>query len=254
MTVAEVQRAHTLEVATSVTPLRRGGRRLLLLGAGALLFGSAAVGTFASFTGSTTNAGNTFATGTLVLSDKVGAGTACLSSDGIGGVDTNANTECTALFGLNVRKPGDSGTVDLDIRNDGSITASALQAFAGATACASDQAPTAGYHGTGDLCTQLEITIQEFADTAARTSGSPTGGWCWYGGSEGADSTCTFSPSRQIADFDTDHADFNAPLGMGPISNGVTRYFRMGLRLPSGAGDPFQGRRATFGLTWRVTQ
>src|SRR5438874_7697143 len=88
------------------------------------------VGTFATFTAETTNSGNTFATGTLVLSDKVGTGTACLSTAG-GATDTNANTTtCDTAFALATKKPGDADTsAHLAIFNDGSLAGSALRVY-----------------------------------------------------------------------------------------------------------------------------
>src|SRR3954463_2611682 len=92
---------------------------------GAVVAGGA--GTFASFSASTTNAG-TFATGSLVLSDKKDAASACFSTNG-GSTDTNANT-CDQAFSLAVQKPGQSGTANITLKNEGSIDGSSLKGFA----------------------------------------------------------------------------------------------------------------------------
>src|SRR5213595_2135105 len=80
----------------------------------------------ALFSAETTNPTNKFASGTLVMSNTVNAGTACLSTGG-GSITTNANANCDTLFNLTVKKPGDSGTADLQIKNEGSVDASALK-------------------------------------------------------------------------------------------------------------------------------
>ena len=63
---------------------------LLSMGVVAGIGALAGAGTFATFTAQTTNPSNTFANGTLVLSNKVGAASACLSTGG-GNTDTNSN-------------------------------------------------------------------------------------------------------------------------------------------------------------------
>ena len=114
----------------------------VVAGIGAL----AGAGTFATFTAQTTNPSNTFANGTLVLSNKVDAGTACLSTGG-GNTDSNANGGCDTAFTLAVKAPGDSSTADLTLQNMGSLAASALKVFSGS--CTDADAAGENYHGTG---------------------------------------------------------------------------------------------------------
>jgi hypothetical protein len=68
----------------------------------------AGAGTFATFTAQTTNPSNTFANGTLVLSNKVNAGAVCLSTGG-GTTDSNSNGSCSTAFNLAVKAPGEPG-------------------------------------------------------------------------------------------------------------------------------------------------
>src|SRR3981189_2538447 len=75
---------------------------LLSMGVVAGIGALAGAGTFATFTAQTSNPTNTFADGTLVLSNKVGSGTACLSTGGLT-TDTNANGACDTAFSLSVR-------------------------------------------------------------------------------------------------------------------------------------------------------
>ena len=91
---------------------------LLSMGVVAGIGALAGAGTFATFTAQTTNPTNTFADGTLVLSNKVGTGTACLSTGGLT-TDVNANGSCDTAFSLSVKAPGDSSTANLTLQNKG---------------------------------------------------------------------------------------------------------------------------------------
>src|SRR6478609_8405283 len=108
-------------------------RMVLTAGVAIGLGGFTAAATVASFTAETTNPTNKFATGTLVLSNKVNSGVACLSTGG-GSTDTNANTGCDNLFNLSAQKPGDSSAANLTLQNVGSIAASALKLYTSACA------------------------------------------------------------------------------------------------------------------------
>lgn len=145
-------------------------RKLLLAMFMVALTGSAfGAGTFASFSASTTNAGSTFATGTLVLSDKKGgSANTCYSTGttnngvGTGNTDTNANTTCEALFSVTAAKPGDpASTQTVDIKNEGSVDAASLKVYGypQPAGCA----PTDGagsFHGSGDPCDVIQAYIQ----------------------------------------------------------------------------------------------
>src|SRR5439155_8436519 len=74
---------------------KRVKQYLMLLTVIGLVSIASGSGTFATFSAETTNAGNTFSTGTIVLSNTVNAGVACLSS--AGGVDVNINAACAAV-------------------------------------------------------------------------------------------------------------------------------------------------------------
>ena len=247
-------------------------RKLLLAVLLVSLTGSAfGAGTFASFNATTTNAGSTFATGTIILSDKVNSGTACLSATtGAGGVSaTNSNAGCTALFTTSLAKPGDTATVDLDLANAGSIDASLLEMYwdsATAGACATVDG-AGSYHGSGNLCSQVQIYVQEYTDAAARTAGTTTGAYnCRYSGVTGAGVTCDSSGTPKVlSDLDdyfgnTATAGTRLSLGTssvgatGVLKAGTTRYFRINLALPSTADNSYQGRSVTWGLTFNIAQ
>jgi hypothetical protein len=220
---------------------------IMVLGATTSTVGA---GTFASFNASTSNATSTFATGTLVLSNQKNTGTACLSTAG-GNTNSNANAGCDQLFALSVQKPGDSAFVDLTLKNEGSINAATLAAFA-STNCAASNAAGTSFHGTGDPCTTVQTYIQEYTTSANRTADNRTGGTCHYGG--GTATSCAFSSTRSLDHYDTTYPSASTVLSMGSLNAGVSRYLRIYLLLPSTANNDLQGRQATFGFSWTIAQ
>jgi hypothetical protein len=201
-------------------------------------------GTFASFTASTSNAASTFQTGTLVLSNQKNTATACLSTGG-GTTDTNANAACDQPFAVTLAKPGDSANVDITLVNSGSINATALTAYA-TSACVNSNSGT--YNGTGDLCAQMQMYVQEYTSAANRTANTTTGGNCWYGG--GTATACAFSATKTVGGFPL----VGSAVALGAMNTGATRYLRVYLSFPSTADNTFQGRLATFGMTWAIAQ
>ena len=202
----------------------------------------AAGGSFATFSAQTSNPGNTFATGTLVMSNTVDTGTACLSTGG-GSINTNVNNACDALFNLTVKKPGDFATANLTIKNEGSLDATALKSFA--TGCTDGDASGEAYHGTGLPCSAVQLYIQQ-TDSAftAKTA-------CVYGGATVAN-TCDFSDtSKTIGDFAGSHSNSTNGLSIGSgLTAGSSDYFVVGVKLPTNADNTYQGRQASVGLTW----
>lgn len=211
---------------------------------------SVGAGTFASFNASTMNATSTFATGTLVMSNQKNTGTACMSTGG-GSTDANANGACDQLFALTVQKPGDSAFVDLTLRNEGSIDATALSAFASQN-CVAANAPGQTFNGSGDPCTAVQVYVQEYTTSANRTSDNRTGGTCHYGG--GTATSCAFSASRTLDTYDTSYPNASTPLSVGSLAADTSRYFRIYLTLPATADNTLQGRQATFGFGWAMAQ
>jgi predicted ribosomally synthesized peptide with SipW-like signal peptide len=198
-------------------------------------------GTFASFSAETTNAGNTFATGTIVLSNTVNAGSACLSS--AISVDSNINAACSAVFNATVQKPGASALNNLDLLNSGSLDATTLKLTGGA--CTASDAVGESFHGSGNPCTALDVYVQEWSDAAHTTATH-----CWYGGATVAN-TCDFSDNtKTLASLATD-----SPLTLtGGLTHSTHRYFTIGLQMPLTAGNTYQGRAATDSLTWHIDQ
>ena len=221
-----------------------------------LLFGAAGAaigaGTFASFSASTTNQNSTFATGTLTLTNRVNTATVCASSSG--GIDTNANSGCNAVFtGLTGKRPGDAPTTaNLALAPGGDLSATSLK-FSGAC----DPADAgAGAHGTGDPCSAVQLYIQEYdgpfydnSDVLLVSQPSPIAR-CVFPANASAACSTDFSGTVDVVD--------NLPSSLTQVTglaNGLsaTRYFKVGIRLPTAATNNMQGRSANFSLTWSVT-
>ena len=215
---------------------------LLLLGA----LAAVGTGTYATFTASTTNAGNTFATGTLVLSNTKGA-TTCLSTGG-GNTNTNSNsTGCAVVFSPTVTKPTSTASGNLDLQNVGSL-AGTLQVAAVAACAASNDAES--YHGTGDPCTVIDVYFQEYTSNTFATATAS----CIYPFS--ATTACASLPQAT-----QDGATLTALGGAGSVPStplsvaaGAHRYIQVTVTMQSGAGNSMQGRQAAIDLAWTLTQ
>jgi hypothetical protein len=222
-------------------------KMLLSVGVVAGIGALAGAGTFATFTAQTTNPSNTFANGTLVLSNTVGSGTACLSTGG-GNTNSNSNGTCDTVFSLAVKAPGDSSTADITLENVGSLAASALKVFS--ASCTDADAAGENFHGTGLPCGVVQVYIQQYSDAFTTPSS------CLYGGASGA--TCDFSDtSKTLSTFVAAHTNLAAGLSAGSLaaSGGAdTTWIRVGVKLPSTADNTYQGRSASLALNWHITQ
>jgi len=214
---------------------------LLVLAAG-LGFGS-----FATFNAQTNNAGNTFAYGTIVLSNTKQGGTACLSTAG-GSTDTNVNTACDQLINLTAKKPGDSGTANVTLKNVGSFDASTFKLFT--PSCSGSNASGETYHGTANPCGALQLYVQQWSD-----SGFSTPSACLYGGATVVN-TCDFSDtSKTLTAFTTSYNSSSNGISIGGgLTAGSSTYFTIGVKSASSADNTSQGRQAAFDLDWYIAQ
>src|SRR5687768_14925715 len=92
-------------------------------------------GTFATFTAQTSNTGNTFSTGSLVLGNRVGAGTTCLSTGAGSAAEVLSNTKncdtlITAGAGAGLAPGGTVVTGQVGITNSGTLAIGSLKLFA----------------------------------------------------------------------------------------------------------------------------
>jgi hypothetical protein len=203
-------------------------------------------------------------TGVLVLGDKVNAGSECFSAGGASVSPANTSA-CTGVWSLATETPGTTiAPLRMTVRNGGSINASQLSLYA-AGACANSHVG-AGYDGTGAICAQVQLEVQQYTDS---TFGTPSR--CWYG--SGTATTCTAEANKLPAgcnvstctsyaftDATKTLADFGAtvtsgsPINAGAVAAGASTYFLLFASLPGNSGDSFQGRRADLTFTWLMVQ
>ena len=208
--------------------------------------GTLASGTLASFNATTTNAGNTFQTGTLALSDNVAAQT-CLSYGTLDAQsqfsNNNSNGSCNTVAFAAAAKPGDpAATANFTLKNVGSLAGATIK-VAGSGCASTNNAES--FHGAGDLCGQLAFAVQEMTDATFATNKQ-----CLYPntnlGACGATNTITAFQTASPVSSATGLAKAGAA--------GDTRYFQVQIQLPSASGNQFQGRVATFTITWELDQ
>lgn len=233
---------------------RKLRRKKILLSLGAVAVVGAVVGggTYATFNAQTANPGNVWANGTLVLSNKVGTGTTCLSTGAGTDTATNVNNNCDAIFsGATLRKPNDSATVAVAVKNEGSLNASALKLHS--SACTAGDTAGETYKGTGDPCDKVQLYVQRWTD-AARTIPAA----CVFGSTQLATpNTCDFAATgaelKTLGAFATANGS-TTPLNLGALNTGATGYYTIGVKLPQTTSNAYQGRKASVDFTWTLEQ
>ena len=201
-------------------------------------------GTFATFTAQTSNAGNTFSTGSLILTNQKLSGSTCLASGSGGGVNTNVNTACDTLFtagsGAGLAPGGSVVTAQVGIHNSGTLSASTLKLHADACGATDNTAVPAGQRGTGNPCGSVNIAV--FNETTST---------CVFPGAGACTSSSAPTSSGTLANFNGSGAPLTvaAPLAAG---NGVT--FTFAIQVDSAAGNSMMGRQATTTFHWQATQ
>jgi hypothetical protein len=229
--------------ASSTWRLKKILASLIVIGA---LSSVTVTGTFALLTSEETNTVSSVASGTLTFTDTANAGTACTSYGGPAS-PANVNNSCQALLtSATLNYPGAAITpVQVKIANNGSLDAASLSVYM--PSCAASATPGAPAPGGADPCAAngAQLYIQEVTSTGMPTT-------CWYP-QPAAPGTCSFTASSLhlfAANVNSTTSALN--LGAGP-AHGQTRYFQIGLELPSTASNALQGEEATFGLTWHLS-
>lgn len=201
-------------------------------------------GTFAIMSSDTGNSGSKIASGTLTFSNTVGTtGTACYSFNG----PLNANPSCDALLSsATLMYPGTLASAKVTIANDGSLDPSSLSVYMGS--CTQTSSPSAPSYTSGGAnpcgLNGLQFYLQE-----TNSSWTPTK--CWF---PSGTTTCALTDSTLYAFANTYKSAGNLlDLGAGP-TNGQSRYFIVGMELPTTASNSLQGQEAQFSLTWGFAQ
>jgi hypothetical protein len=203
-------------------------------------------GTFATFNAQTNNPGNVFGHGTLVLSNTKQGGTACLSTAG-GTTNTNVNAACDQLLNLTVKKPGDSGTANVTLKNVGSLAGTVFKLFS--PACTNADVAAETYHGTGSPCALLQLTVQQWTDNTFTTPLT-----CLYGASTA--NVCNFTDAtKTLGAFATTYTTSANGLTIGSgLTAGTSAYFTIGVQSPATADNTYQGRQASLDFDWYLAQ
>ncbi len=128
---------------------------MLLVAVGLIAVAAGGSGTFATFSAETANNGNYFATGTLFLHTTKSGGSTCKSEVDSNNANVTSNG-CDFLFHVTQLGVNQTTTVNLQLANAGSISASKLE-FALGSACA-DSVPTITTT-TGSLSSGAQTTI-----------------------------------------------------------------------------------------------
>jgi hypothetical protein len=214
---------------------------MIVLGA---LSSLTAGGTFALLNSQQSNATSSVASGTLTFSDVVNVtGTTCFSYGGPAS-PSNVNTTCEALFTSAAQNyPGTPVTAKITITNNGSLDATGLSVYM--PSCTNGATPGAPTPGGGNPCASggAQFSIQETDSSWVATN-------CRFPSAAGA---CLFNASSLFV-FASNYTTTAGALalGVGP-AHGQSRYFIVGMQLPSNASNTLQGQAAQFGLTWHLT-
>lgn len=192
----------------------------------------------------------TIASGTLTFGDTVNTGSTCYTYGT--GSSANVNNTCDALFtSATLMYPGTEADAKVTITNNGSIDGSALSVYM--PSCTMVTSPGATAPGGLSPCGSggAQIYIQEtdsswtplsscLYPTSATQPCIGTGGVGWI-----ANTMSYLSSSRNSVGSAW-------PLGSGPAA-GSSRYFIIGMELPTNASNALQGEEASFNLTWHLS-
>jgi hypothetical protein len=206
-------------------------------------------GTFATFNATTTN-NSSIQTGTLVLSNKVNAGTACLSytTATISAANSNA---CDVLWNLSGASalPGATATANVTVLNQGNLNPSSFKLFASGSCADAASADTFGNKGAGLLCSQVQVAVYQ-TNSAFTTLTS-----CVYGVAAAGSpiNNCSWDSAHTLGDIGTNHQSAGA-FTLTNLSGNTPEYFVIAISLPASTDNTFQGRSAALQLNWQIVQ
>lgn len=191
------------------------GKVLLSISALGVTAGIAGLGTFATFT-STTSASQTAASGTMTIA--------------LGSTGASTNRLTVNATGL---VPGDTAQRSFDLSNSGSTDFSGITLTS--TASPSSLLDTDATNG-------LQMVVDRCSNAWTESGSSPAFTYSCSG------TTTTIIGSRAIIGSNLSMA------GLSALSGGGTDYLRLTLSLPATAGNTFQGLSSTLTYTFTATQ
>lgn len=219
-------------------------------------------GTFASFNAEVTNAGNTFAAGTLFLHEngKNSSGTAITECDSEGGT-LNVNNTCDVLFN-NVNLASGAATADIALANAGSIPASDVEIDSPSCAWSNNgQGPSGNSTFTFITppanCNGVYFTVQETNSTYT-VPGSDV--YCALGPSVTPHTDCSAPDNTRTLGGTSSFAPLQMTGGVNATLDAAggandTRYYVIKVD-PSGVGtgNQLQNLKLTFSLSFHIDQ
>jgi predicted ribosomally synthesized peptide with SipW-like signal peptide len=217
---------------------------LTVIGLVAIASGS---GTFASFSAQTTNAGNTFAAGTLFLHDTANGGTTCTSESQTTGPNYNIDPAgCGILFTADLSQG--AATAHLALNNAGSLASTNLLASVPNCAWSKTAGGSPTFITLPTDCTGVNVTIQE------TQSNYSTNVYCAYGPSTAQPACDTPDNTATLDDLKTASQQLlTTGAANAVLAAGATRYYVIKVDPSSvGTGNELQNLTLTFDLTWHI--
>jgi hypothetical protein len=203
-------------------------------------------GTFASLTSESSNRAGSVASGTLALSDTVGAGTTCFSYTS----STNSGGCSSLVTTGSVQYPGGTVvTANVAIKNEGSIGASNLALYM--PSCSKTTTAGATVVGGGNPCTIVANGLALYVEEATSSSFTAATSACKFPIASASPCTATAGSFAYLAGKTTSSTAFSLAEG---LTAGTTRYYIVGFQLPTAADNTLQGEQANFDLTWLASQ
>jgi hypothetical protein len=185
--------------------------------------------TLATLNATTVNPGGTFTAGALILSNQVSNRNPCLSNAAL--------VSCDSLFNQ-VLVPGTTYTAVVTIRNQGTVPAELLHLWSNGPCSSSAANPS--FSGTANLCSATWISIHDDAHD-----------FCYF--PVRAAGACHLGSGGTIIDLaNRAGADNPINLAVDQLASGIPYTFA--IELDPSVGNEFQGRKANFSVTWKVSQ
>jgi predicted ribosomally synthesized peptide with SipW-like signal peptide len=203
-------------------------------------------GTFASFSAQTTNAGNTFAAGTLFLHNLANGTTSCSSESQTTG---NVNIDpagCGVLFTANLSQG--AATAHLALTNAGSLASTDLLAGVPTCGWSKNNGSSPTFISLPGDCSGADVTIQE-------TQGDyTTNVYCAYGPSTTQPACDTPDNTATLGDMKTASQQLlTTAAAPTTLAAGATRYYVITVD-PSGVGtgNALQNLKLAFDMSWHI--
>ena len=226
---------------------KRVKQYLMLLTVIGLVSIASGSGTFASFSAQTTNAGNTFAAGTLFLHDTANGGTVCTSESQTTGPNFNIDPAgCGILFTANLSQG--AATAHLALMNNGSLASTDLLAGVPTCSWSKNNGASPTFISLPGNCSGVDVTIQE------TQSDYTTNVYCAYGPSTTQPACDAPNNTATLDNMKTASQQLLTTTGASTtLAAGATRYYVITVD-PSGvgSGNALQNLKLTFDMSWHV--